>query len=156
MTALVEGEGDFATCFFSPPRPPAGWTGASWTLGDDLERWLWDPYNNSIYPEATRGVLKDVRGGLTDLYDLEKLINEFQVVALIGGNIPNDGVCFGPDFPTDVADTIVAAIQTHIATDAGKALWNDEKFYEWTEVAVIDDAFYDGLRVAIGMPIPER
>ncbi|MBU0595421.1 PhnD/SsuA/transferrin family substrate-binding protein [Candidatus Bipolaricaulota bacterium] len=155
MTALVEGQGDFATCFYSPPGAPAGF-GDSWELGDDLERWLWDPYNNAPYSEAERGSLRDVRGGIDDIYSFESLIWNFKCVALIGGNIPNDCVAFGPNFDTTMADAIVQAIKDHIATDAGLALWNSDKFYEWTAVADITDAYYDGLRTAIGMPIPVR
>ncbi|MFC2100146.1 PhnD/SsuA/transferrin family substrate-binding protein [Candidatus Bipolaricaulota bacterium] len=155
ITALVEGQGDFATCFYSPPGAPAGFAD-SWELGDDLERWLWDPYNNAVYPEAERGSLRDVRGGIDDIYSFETLIWNYKCVALIGGNIPNDCVAFGPDFDAAMMDALVQAIKDHIATDAGLALWNDSKFYEWTQVADITDAYYDGLRTAIGMPIPVR
>ena len=155
ITALVEGQGDFATCYYSPPGAPAG-VDDSWELGDDLERWLWDPYNNAIYPEAERGSLRDVRGSIDDIYPIETLIEDFKCVALIGGNIPNDCVAFGPNFDPALMDQIVTAIQHHIGTPEGLALWNNEKFYEWTEVAEIDDSYYDGLRAAIGMPIPER
>lgn len=155
ITALVEGQGDFATCFYSPPGAPAGFTD-SWELGDDLERWLWDPYNNAVYPEAERGSLRDVRGGIDDIYSFETLIWNYKCVALIGGNIPNDCVAFGPNFDKTMMDALVQAIKDHIATDAGLALWNNDKFYEWTQVADITDAYYDGLRTAIGMPIPVR
>jgi phosphate/phosphite/phosphonate ABC transporter binding protein len=156
ITALVEGQGDFATCYYTPPSAPADWTGASWKLGDDLERWLWDPYNNDIYPADLRGSLNDVRGSIVSTYGIDKLIQDFKCVALIGGAIPNDGVCFGPNFDKAMADQIVQAIKTNIATDEGKALWSDQKFYAWNAVTEIDDSFYDTLRVAIGMPIPQR
>lgn len=155
ITALVEGQGDFATCYYSPPGAPAG-VDDGWALGDDLERWLWDPYNNAIYPEDVRGSLRDVRGSIDDVYPIETLIEDYKCVALIGGDIPNDCVAFGPDWDPDMEDAIVQAIQDHIATDDGLALWNDDKFYEWTEVAEIDDSYYDTLRTAIGVPIPER
>jgi ABC-type phosphate/phosphonate transport system substrate-binding protein len=155
ITALVEGQGDFATCYYSPPGAPDG-VDDSWATGDDLERWLWDPYNNAIYPEDVRGSLRDVRGSIDDVYPIETLIEDYKCVALIGGDIPNDCVAFGPGWDPDMEDAIVQAIQDHIATDAGLALWNDDKFYEWTEVAPIDDSYYDTLRAAIGVPIPER
>jgi phosphate/phosphite/phosphonate ABC transporter binding protein len=156
ITALVEGQGDFATCYYSPPGAPKGWTGSAWTLGDDLERWLWDPYNDAAYPEDLRGSLRDVRGGIVDVYGIDTLIEDYKCVALIGGNIPNDCVAFGPGWDQAMEDAIVQAIKTNIATPEGLALWNDPKFYEWTAVADIDDSYYDGLRAAIGMPIPER
>lgn len=155
ITGLVEGQGDFATCYFSPPGAPDD-VDDSWELGDDLERWLWDPYYQTIYPDFMRGSLRDVRGSIDDIYPIETLIEDFQCVALIGGNIPNDCVAFGPNFDQAMMDAIVQAIKDHIATDEGLALWNDDKFYEWTEVADINDSYYDTLRAAIGMPIPER
>lgn len=155
ITALVEGQGDFATCYFSAPGAPDG-VDDVWELGDNLERWLWNPYNNAPYLETLRGSLRDVRGSIDDIYSFETLLYNYECVALIGGAIPNDCVAFGPDFPEDIEDVLVQAIKDHIATEAGLALWNDDKFYEWTEVAEITDAFYDGLRAAIGMPIPAR
>lgn len=156
ITALVEGQGDFATCYYTAPGAPADWTGANWALGDDLERWLWDPYNNAPYPAAIRGSLRDVRGSIDDIYGEETLLSEYKCIALIGGEIPNDCVTFAPGFPQDMEDALVQAIKDHIATDEGVALWNDDKFYEWTEVAEIDDSYYDTLRTAIGQPIPDR
>lgn len=155
ITALVNGEGDFATCYYSPPQPPAGVDDA-WEYGNALERWLWDPYNNDVYPEVMRGSLKDVRHSIDDIYGVEPLVRDFKVAALVGGPIPNDCVCFGPGFSQEIEDTLVKAIKTHIATEEGKALWDNPKFYEWTAVQEIDDSFYDTLRAALGMPIPER
>jgi len=154
LTALVEGQGDFATCFFSPPRPPAG-VDDSWEMGDDPERWLWDAANNQVYPESERGVLKDVRGQVLDIYGFDKLVGEFTVF-MVGGDIPNDCVAFAPGFPKIVEDSLVDAIKYMFTTEEGVALWNDPQFYEWTAVTEIDDSFYDGLRAEIGMPIPER
>jgi phosphate/phosphite/phosphonate ABC transporter binding protein len=155
ITALVEGQGDFATCYYSAPGAPEGF-GDSWELGDDLERWLWDPYNNAPYSEAERGSLRDVRGSIDDVYSFETLLFNFKCVALVGGAIPNDCVAFGPNFDKTMEDAIVQAIKDHIATDAGLALWNNDKFYEWTAVADINDSYYDTLRTAIGLPIPVR
>jgi len=155
ITAVVNGQADFATCYYTAPLAPAGIT-ATWQYGDDPERWIYDDYNDAPYPLDKRGKLNDVRSSITATFDVEKLLADFKVVQLIGESIPNDGVCFGPNFPKDVADKIVAAIKTHIASDAGKALWSSKTFYAWSAVADVTDSFYDPLRVVMNIPIPAR
>jgi len=155
MAAVVNGQADFATCYYTAPNPPAG-VNATWKYGDDLERWLYDDYNDAPYPLDKRGTLNDVRAALTSTFDVEKLLGDFKVVQLIGGKIPNDCVVFGPGFPKDIADKIVDAIKAQIAAPEGKALWADKKFYSWTAVADCNDSFYDLLRTAMNIPIPQR
>jgi len=65
-------------------------------------------------------------------------------------------MAFGPNFPKDIADKIVAAVEAEFQDDTMKALWGDSNFYEWDSVAEIDDSFYDGYRAILGLPIPER
>ena len=153
ITALVEGDGDFATCYYDPPGPPQG-VDDVWQLGDDPERWLWDLRNQAIYPEAERGTLRDARASIDDMYWIDYLIEDFKVVTLVGDTIPNDCICFGSGFPQEIADALVWAIQAHIATDEGLALWNDDRFYEWTSVSEIVDSLYNGLRRLLRIPIP--
>jgi len=155
ITAVVNGQADFATCYYTAPLAPTGIT-ATWQYGDDPERWIYDDYSDVPYPLDRRGTLNDVRSSITKTFDVEKLLTDFKVVQLIGESIPNDGVCFGPNFPKDVADKIVAAIKTHIATPEGKALWSDKKFYAWSAVDDVTDSFYDSLRVVMNIPIPTR
>lgn len=151
MIALIEGQGDFATGYGSPPSPPADWIGASWDYlsGDDPEMWIWDRWNNALYREEFRGTVRDLRRAVRRLYDLDTVVTDIGVVATIGP-VPNDSLSFGPDFPVEIADRIVEAVKIHIATEEGKLLWGDENFYEWTGVAEIDDSFYDGYRELIG------
>jgi phosphonate transport system substrate-binding protein len=155
ITAVVNGQADFATCYYTAPVAPTGMT-ATWQYGDDPERWIYDDYNNAPYAVDVRGKLNDVRSSIVSAFNVESLISDFKVVQLIGESIPNDGVCFGPDFPTDVADVIVNAIKTHIASDAGKALWSSKTFYAWNTVADVTDSFYDPLRVVMNIAIPTR
>jgi phosphonate transport system substrate-binding protein len=155
MVALIEGQGDFCTGYGSAPGAPAAWSGDRWNFGDDPELWLWDRWNNDLFREELRGTCYDLRRAVRKTYDFDTVLREIGVVMNIGP-IPNDCLAFGPDFPKDVADRIVEAVKTHIATDEGKALWGDENFYEWTAVADIDDSFYDGYRDLLGLPIPER
>ncbi|MCK4356086.1 PhnD/SsuA/transferrin family substrate-binding protein [Candidatus Bipolaricaulota bacterium] len=161
IAALYEGQGDFCTAYYSKPTPPAGWIGDTWEYGDYIERWVWDPHVEDVY--AVPGyqtdlsvTCRDVRRALRKTYDFADVVREIKVLMLEGDEIPNDGVCFGPNFPVDVADTIVDAIKVHIASEAGQALWSDENFYEWNEVMDVTDAFYDKLRVTLQIPIPVR
>ena len=154
MVALIEGQGDFCTGYGSAPAPPAG-CDLKWDFGDDPELWLWDRWNNDLYREELRGTCLDLRRAVRDTYDFEMVLRDIAVVYNIGP-IPNDCLAFGPDFDVDTADLIVWAIKQHIMTEEGAALWGDPKFYEWTAVADIDDAFYDGYREILGLPIPDR
>jgi len=155
MVALIEGQGDFCTGYGSPPVPPSAWSGDNWQWGDDPELWLWDRYNNALYRPGLRGLCVDLRSAVKKLYDFDTVLTDIGVVDTIGP-IPNDCMAFGPDFPKDIADTIVAAVEAQFQDDTMKALWGDSNFYEWGSVAEIDDSFYDGYRTILGLPIPER
>jgi len=155
LVALIEGQGDFCTGYGSAPGAPSDWAGDKWDFGDDPEMWLWDRWNNQLFREEFRGTCYDLRRAVRKTYDFDTILTDIGVVMNIGP-IPNDCLAFGPDFPVDIADIIVEAIKIHIATDEGAALWGDPSFYEWTAVADIDDSFYDGYRVILGLPIPER
>ncbi len=160
IAALYEGQGDFCTAYYSKPTPPDGWTGSEWEYGDYIERWVWDPHNEDVYTDDLSATCRDVRRALRSTYDFADVVREIKVLMLEGDEIPNDGVCFGPDFPVDVADTLVDAIKWNIGTQAnpgpGNALWADENFYEWNEVTDVDDSFYDSLRTTLLIPIPDR
>jgi len=155
MVALIEGQGDFCTGYGSPPVPPSAWSGDKWQWGDDPDLWIWDSYNNALYRPELSGLCVDLRSAVKKLYDFDTVLTDIGVVDTIGP-IPNDCMAFGPDFPKDVADTIVTAVQDQFQDDAMKALWGDSNFYEWGEVAEIDDSFYDGYRTILGLPIPKR
>ncbi len=155
ITAVVNGQADFATCYYTAPVAPAGMT-ATWQFGDDPERWIYDDYNDAPYPADLRGTLNDVRSSIVSTFPVDDLIANFKVVQLFNVQIPNDCVCFGPDFPTDVADVIVNAIKQHIASPEGKALWSSKTFYAWSAVTDVEDPFYDSLRVLMGVAIPQR
>jgi len=155
MVALIEGQGDFCTGYGSPPNPPEGWTGDKWAWGDDPELWIWDRWNNDLYRPELRGTCVDLRRAVSKTYDFETVLRDIGVVDVVGP-VPNDCMAFGPGFPVEIADKIVKAVKAHIATEAGQALWGDPNFYEWTDVAEIDDSYYDGYRELLGVPIPER
>jgi len=72
------------------------------------------------------------------------------------GPLPNDCIAFSAGFPIRVENAIVAAIIAHIRSPEGKALWSNPNFYEWTDVELIDDSYYDTYRSLVGLPNPER
>lgn len=155
MVALVEGQGDFCTGYGSAPGAPSAWTGSRWEFGDDPEMWIWDRWNERLFTGDYFGLNLDLRRAVRKTYDYDQVLTDIGVIMNIGP-IPNDCLAFGPDFDVDTADLIVWAIKQHILTDAGAALWGDPNFYEWTAVADITDAFYDGYREILGLPIPDR
>lgn len=163
VIALLEEQGDFATGYGSPPIPPA-WVSAvapdfRWEYGMDPELWVWDSANNDLYAPGVRGKVKDVRYAVakaTDAYgSYWDIIRKVGIVATVGP-VPNDCLAFAGGFPKEIEDQLVDAVIAHIATPEGLALWNDPNFYEWDEVARIDDSYYDEYRRLMGYPIPER
>jgi len=154
MIALLEGQGDFCTGYGNPPLPPTDWSGVTWKSGDDPELWIWDRWNNDLYREELRGTCMDLRRGIRNIYNLDDVIRRIGVLAVIGP-IPNDCLAFGPDFPVDVSDRIVAAVEDQLGTEAGKALWGDG-FYGWTAATEIDDSYYDSYRQFLGLPTQEK
>jgi phosphonate transport system substrate-binding protein len=155
ITAVVNGQADFATCYYTAPLAPTGMT-AAWQFGDDPERWIYDDYNGAPYASEQRGKLNDVRSSIVSSFPVDDLIANFKIVQLFSAPIPNDCVCFGPDFPSDVADVIVNAIKQHITSEAGKALWSSKTFYAWNAVTDVGDSFYDSLRLIMNISIPQR
>lgn len=165
MIALLEGQGDFCTGYGSPPVPPSCIEGSlktcnwHWQYGMDPEMWLWDRWNNDLWPEPLRGGCVDVRwaiatevkvyGGIWDL------VRKIGIVGTVGP-IPNDCIAFTEGFPKDLEDKIVDAIKAHIQSPEGLALWSRPGFYEWDAVMEIDDSFYDHYRAWVGLPVPKR
>ena len=165
VMALLKGQGDFATGYGSPPLPPAGLasalkqSGYHWEYGMDPELWLWDRWNNKLVPEPLRGKCVDVRYAVSkgtkvfgSIWDIVKKVG---ILATIGP-IPNDCLAFSAGFPKALEDELVQAVIKNIHSPEGLALWGNPKFYEWKDVKVIDDSFYDPFRDLLGYPIPKR
>lgn len=165
LIALLEGQGDFATGYGSPPLPPNCLAealkacGYEWEYGMDPELWVWDRWNNDLYPEPIRGIVKDVRYAVakaTEAYgSYWDIVRKIGILATVGP-VPNDCLAFCEGFPKDLEDKIVQAVIEHIRSPEGQALWSNPNFYEWYDVKEIDDSFYDPYRELLGLPIPER
>ena len=165
VIALLRGQGDFATGYGSPPLPPSAlkpfldsikW---HWSYGMDPEMWLWDSKKNQLVPEPLRGECRDVRWAVArkhpELGSIWDLVQKIGILTTIGP-VPNDSLAFCEGFPKAIEDKIVKAVEQHIRTPEGKALWGDSRFYEWNDVQEIDDSFYDAYRELLGLPIPPR
>jgi len=163
LIAVLEGQADFCTGYGSPPNPPSwvaetmpGWR---WEYGMYPELWLWDPLANDLPSPYYRGECVDLRAAIAEevkVYgDIWELVRKVGIVATVGP-MPNDCIAFAAGFPKDLEDKIVEAIKTHIRSPEGLALWSRKGFYEWYDVAEIDDSFYDPYRQLVGYPIPQR
>ncbi len=165
LIAVLEGQADFCTGYGSPPLPPSalepflksiGWR---WEYGMDPEMWLWDKTTDDLVPEPIRGHCRDLRWAIATevkVYgDIWELVRKVAVVDVVGP-MPNDCIAFAAGFPKDLEDRIVEAIKTHIRSPEGYVLWSRPGFYEWYDVAEIDDSFYDSYRKLAGYPVPQR
>lgn len=170
---VLDKQADFCTGFWNPGRPPSYILDAMkaqpgfvnyWFDGWDPELWVWDYWNQDLYPEEIRGTVEDLRESVGDMYaegahtygDKWELVKLVQVLGLVGP-IPNDCFAFAASFPQDLQDRIVAAIKQHIGTSEnpgpGWPLWSDTRFYKWTDVQDIDDSIYDTYRRATGQRV---
>ncbi len=155
MLGVYNGECDFATGFFSPPQLPFG--ERQWTYGvDDPEIWR-EAGLPAIRNEAGRTYI----GGGPDeggyrLLDSRNLVMEtapdiFEQTRILAltNQIPNDTISFGPEFPLNLANRIVAAMIEFAGSEACQASICSDEFYTWTGVEAVADSFYDPVRSAM-------
>jgi phosphonate transport system substrate-binding protein len=145
VQAVYNGEVDFATSFFSPPLTP----GASWSFGDSPE-----PYDLTV-EEAF--VNEDGQLFVGDIRVLDArasvastspdIVNEVRILR-ISAPIPNDTLSFGPEFPEELRDEIIAALLAYSETDEWEntALGNQEEGYGWTSLERVEDSLFDSVR----------
>jgi ABC-type phosphate/phosphonate transport system substrate-binding protein len=114
---------------------------------------VWDRFNNALVRDALSWDCLDLRFAVTK--DYPNVFTQVGIVDVVGP-IPNDCVAFVSDFPADLKAQIVAALQQHIATPEGLAIWNNKKFYQWSAMAPITDEYYDLVRINLGYPVPVR
>ena len=172
---VLDESADFSTGFWNPGRPPAHlWDAMKaqedyvnyWFDGWDPELWIWDYWNQALYPEELRGSVEDLRESVGDMFaegshehgDEWALAEKIQILGLLGP-IPNDCFAFSAGFPEDLQEIVVAAIKEHIGSSSvpgpGWELWSDTRFYKWTDVQEIDDSVYDNYRRTTGQRVNE-
>ena len=144
VLAVLNGEVDFATTFFSPPLMP----GAPWNFGDAPE-----PYDLSV-DEAFINDEGDLFVGDIEILDARRnvrdtnpeVIDEVRILR-ISDPIPNDTMSFGPEFPAELRGEILEALIAFSDTDewVNSALGSDEG-YQWSTLTPIEDAVFDSVR----------
>ena len=154
MLAVYNGEVDFATAFFSPPLLPN--YSRQWTYGvDDPEIWR-QAGESPVRTEEGRTYVAggpdeggyrilDARSAVSDtapdIFDKTRIL-------LLTDQIPNDTLSFGPEFPLNTANKIVAALVDWVNVDNDACMQSicSEEFYNWTGVEPVTDSFYDPVR----------
>lgn len=146
VLAVYNGEVDFGTTFFSPPRLPEGH--AAWRVGD-----LPEPYDLSIdesyIGEDGRLYVGDIR--VMDARQAVRetapdVVDQVRILA-ISAPIPNDTLSFGSDFPLELRDQIIAALAAFTQTEECLQSLCSPDFYEWTGVEPIADSVFDSVRL---------
>jgi phosphonate transport system substrate-binding protein len=143
VTAVYNGEAEFGTTFFSPPVGDF----APWSIGDSPEPYdltVEDSYigdDGNLYVGGVRilDARANIRQTAPDVIDAVKILR-------LSAPIPNDTLSFGPEFPEDVRDQIVAALIDFSKTDAWKQSIGSEDFYGWSSIAPVPDSLYDIVR----------
>ncbi|MFQ5419861.1 MAG: PhnD/SsuA/transferrin family substrate-binding protein, partial [Anaerolineae bacterium] len=157
MLAVYNGECDFATAYFSPPLLPN--YARAWTYGvDDPEIWREagvSPVRNDAGRTFVNGDpadggyrVLDARSSVSDT--APDIFDTTRILALTD-QIPNDTVSFGPEFPLNMANQIVAALVDFTASDACDQSICSDEFYNWTGLEAVTDSFYDPVRTALDL-----
>jgi len=73
------------------------------------------------------------------------VIEKVKILAL-SDQIPNDTVSFVKDFPPALKYKIVNALLAYAGTEEGKAVLENDKFYDISGFARVEDTFYDPVR----------
>jgi phosphonate transport system substrate-binding protein len=146
--AVYNGSVDFATTFYSGYLSPEG--GIPWTAENpDIP----DEFIDSCAPNEDGSRLLcgpngeyrvlDARAGVrTEAPDIIQKVRILQ----ISGDIPNDTLSFGPDFPADLRAQIEAALVEFAGTDTWNESIGNQDFYGWTGIETATDAEYDFVR----------
>jgi phosphonate transport system substrate-binding protein len=154
MLALNNGEVDFATAFFSPPLLPN--YARQWTYGvDDPEIWREvgeSPVRNEEGRTFVGGDPADggyrVLDARSSVADTAPDIFDNTRILVLTDQIPNDSLSFGPEFPLNTANQIIAALDEWVSEDNPDCLASicGEDFYNWTGIDPTTDSFYDAIR----------
>ena len=146
--ALYNGEADFSTSFYSPYQAPDG--GIEWSKDNpDIP----DEFVDSCAPNADQSRLfcgpnadyrvLDNRASVRK--DAPDVVQKLRILT-ISGDIPNDTLSFGPDFPADLRKQIEDALVAFAGTDAWNESIGNQDFYGWTSLEPTTDAEYDIVR----------
>jgi phosphonate transport system substrate-binding protein len=147
VNAVLNGEADFGTTFFSPFAVPEGVE--AWDIGDepDIPADLIEtcaPNEEGLFCEGYR--VLDARANVRE--EAPDIVQQVKILGLTSA-IPNDTLSFGPDFPADVRAQIEEAILAFAETDAWVESIGNEDFYGWSGVEPAADSEYDLIRAMV-------
>ena len=146
--ALYNGSVDFATTFYSPYLSPEG--GIEWSKENpDIP----EEFVDSCAPNAEGSQLLcgpnadyrvlDARAGVRT--EAPDIVQQTRILT-ISGDIPNDTLSFGPEFPADLRAQIEEALLAFAETEAWNESLGNQDFYGWTGIDPATDAEYDVVR----------
>ncbi len=146
--ALYNGSVDFATTFYSPYLAPEG--GIQWSKENpDIPAEFVESCGPNADgsrllcgPNADYRVL-DARAGVRT--EAPDIIQKTRIL-MISGDIPNDTLSFGPEFPADLRAQIEEALIAFSQTEAWNESLGNQDFYGWTSIDTATDAEYDFVR----------
>jgi len=150
MTALYNGEVDFATGYYSPPKIN-GTTLAGWVPGDPQTDVPEESVANCVLLEDGSDIdcdgysPQDVRRGVRKTFP--DIMQKVRLLATTS-KITNDTMSFGPDFPEEQKQAIMDAMFAFAANDPDnfKVAFAP---YSWTNIIAATDAEYDDIRNSI-------
>jgi phosphonate transport system substrate-binding protein len=147
VNAVLNGEADFGTTFFSPYAVPEGET--AWDIGDepDIPEDLLEtcaPNDEGLFCEGYR--VLDARANVRE--EAPDIVQQVKILTLTEA-IPNDTLSFGPEFPEDLRAQIEEALVAFAETDAWVESIGNEDFYGWSGVEPALDEEYDVIRLMV-------
>ena len=158
VTAVYNGEVDFASVFYNAPVNPEGsdaWTEADWFAGAVTPE-MWDvPADvlDSCAPDVAADALVCTGWEIVDARALVRTeapdVAQKVRILTLSPEIPNDTLSFGPDFPAELRAQIEQALLDFSTTQAWADTMGSRDFYNWVGIAAATDADYDLIRAAI-------
>jgi phosphonate transport system substrate-binding protein len=167
VTAVYNGDVDFATNFYSVPLNPDGapaWTYEDYVAGNVTEDMYEVPEDviDTCAPTAEGDKLLcsdwrilDARGNIRT--EAPDVIQKVRILA-VSPAIPNDTLSFGPEFPEDLRAQIEEALVAFSETEAWMETIGSQDFYNWTGIATATDEEYDFVRLmveAVGLTLED-
>jgi len=160
VSAVYNGEVDFATTFYSVPFDDFSTYHSLWSYEDYLAGTVTpDMYDipDDILPSCAVsedgkyincGTWRPLDARPNIRTEAPDVIQKVRILALTV-DVPNDAMAFGPDFPEDLRAQIVDALYAFSETDAWDESIGNSDFYNWSGIIPATDAEYDFVRLMV-------
>ncbi len=149
VSAVYNGQVDFATVFYSAPLKPEGeeaWKEGEYPdIPDDLVDTCVVTEDESNIDCSGWMVLDARRNIRTDAPDVIQKVRILEVSPAI----PNDTLSFSPEFPVDLRTQIEDALVEFSTTEEWATSIGNQDFYGWTSINPATDAEYDFVRLMV-------